>query len=123
MPRVLIVEDELTLNHCLQDFFRLKGCTTLSAYSGEEAVERLKTQAVDAIILDVVLPGLSGIEVLRQAKIHVPHAKIIVVTAVDDREVFETIQRCGVDAVISKPFDFSDPAWSHVFAQLPTAPA
>ena len=117
MQRMLIVEDELALNTCLQEFFRLKGFSIQSAFSGEEAVERLTDGPVDVILLDVLLPGLTGIEVLRWAKEHYPEVKVIMVTAVDDEGVQETARRYGADAVISKPFDFSDSTWFRVLAQ------
>ena len=117
MQRMLIVEDELALNNCLQEFFRLKGFSVTSAFSGEEAVERLEEGPVDVILLDVLLPGLTGIEVLRWAKERYPEVKAIVVTAVDDEKVQETARRYGADAVISKPFDFSDSTWFRVLAQ------
>jgi DNA-binding response OmpR family regulator len=114
---MLIVEDELPLSNCLQDFFRLKGFSVASAFSGEEAVERLSEGGVDVLLLDILLPGLTGLEVLRLAKERYPKVKVIVVTAVDDEGVQDTARRCGADAVISKPFDFSDSTWSRVLAQ------
>ena len=117
MPRMLIVEDEVALNHCLQEFFTEKGFSVVGVFSGEEAVERLNEGEVDLIILDVLLPGLTGLEVLKHAKTSHPQARVIVVTAVDDKDVHKTARRYGADAVISKPFDFSDSTWSCVFAQ------
>ena len=117
MPRMLIVEDELALNNCLQEFFKLKGFDVRCAFSAEEALERLADGPVDVILLDVLLPGQTGIEVLRQVKERSPRVKVIMVTAVDDDAVQETARRYGADAVISKPFDFSDATWSRVFAQ------
>lgn len=117
MPRMLIVEDEVALNHCLQGFFTEKGFSVVGAFSGEEAIERLNEGPIDVMLLDVLLPGLTGLEVLRRAKEGHPHVRVIVVTAVDEEDVHETARRYGADAVISKPFDFSDATWSRVFAQ------
>ena len=117
MPRMLIVEDELALNTCLQEFFTLKGFEVRCAFSAEEALEQLEKEPVDVILLDVLLPGQTGIEVPRQVKEQSPRVKVIMVTAVDDAAVQDTARRYGADAVISKPFDFSDATWSRVFAQ------
>ena len=115
--RIMIVDDEPDICDCLEQFFRSRGFAVQSAFSGEEAVERLNEGEVDCIILDVLLPGLTGLEVLKHAKALHPQVRVIVVTAVDDEGVQETARRYGADAVISKPFDFSDSTWSRVFAQ------
>lgn len=112
MRRMLIVDDERDICDCLQEFFSARGFAVVSAFSGEEALERLGTQNADVILLDVLLPGLSGIEVLKRAKELSPHVRVIMVTAIDREEVRRQATRYGAEAYITKPFDFADPAWS-----------
>ncbi len=112
MRRMLIVDDERDICDLLQEFFSARGFAVVSAFSGEEALERLCGQTADVILLDVLLPGLSGLEVLRRAKQLYPHARVVMVTAIDQEEVRTQATRYGAEAYITKPFDFADPAWS-----------
>lgn len=117
MRRMLIVEDALDISHLLQEFFSAKGFHVTSAFSGEEAVAKLQDSCADIILLDILLPGLSGLEVLRHVKAICPETRVVIVTAVDQSEVKETAFKYGADGYITKPFDFSENTWSPVFAQ------
>ena len=116
MRRMLIVEDERDICDCLQQFFSARGFSVLSAFSGEEALEQLQEHDADVILLDILLPGLSGIEVLRRAKELHPRARIIMVTALDQEDLRNQAHRYGAAAYVTKPFDFSLETWSAVFA-------
>ena len=125
MRRMLIVEDERDICECLQDFFSAKGFSVLSAFSGEEALKRLERDPADIVLLDLILPGLSGIEVLRRVKELHPKVRVVVVTSVDQDDVRSQAHRYGAAAYITKPFDFSDHTWSPVFTApsvLPESP-
>ena len=114
--QMLIVEDERDICECLQQFFSERGFAVVSAFSGEEALELLKEQPVDVILLDLLLPGLSGIEVLRRAKQLHPQARVVIVTALDQIDLRNQAHRYGAADYITKPFNFSPSTWSAVFA-------
>ncbi len=116
MRRMLIVEDEEGICDCLEQFFSGRGFSVVSAFSGEEAVERLRASPADVILIDIMLPGISGIEVLKRVKELRPEARVVMVTARDEAEVREAARQYGADAYITKPFNFSDATWSPVFA-------
>jgi DNA-binding response OmpR family regulator len=116
MRRMLIVEDEQDLCECLQEFFTMRGFSVVSAFSGEEALDQLKENPPDVILLDIILPGLSGIEVLRRVKQLHPRARVIMVTALDQEELRQQAHLYGAAAYITKPFDFSDATWFPVFS-------
>jgi len=116
MRRMLIVEDERDICKCLADFFSMRGFQVCSAFSGEEAIERLQQEAVDVVLLDILLPGLSGIEVLKRVKQLQPRARVIVVTAFDEEDLRWQALRYGACAYVTKPFDFSQTTWSAVFS-------
>ena len=113
---MLIVEDEPDLRECLTDFFIGRGFSVDKAFSGEEALQSLEAQAADVILLDILLPGMSGMEVLRRAKALHPKARFIMVTAVDQADVRARAERLGAAAYITKPFDFTDATWFPVFS-------
>ena len=121
MRRMLIVEDERDLSDCLKEFFTMKGFSVESVFSGEEAVERLKQQAIDVVLLDVMLPGVSGLEVLRRIKAIRPEARVVIMTGIDQQDIREEAQHCGACGYITKPFDFSDATWFPVFSDTPTS--
>ena len=116
MRRMLIVEDERDVCECLAEFFAMKGFSVVSAFSGEEALEQLNAQPVDVILLDILLPGISGLEVLRRAKAKHPSAKVVMVTSLDQLDLRQEAHRCGAAAYVTKPFDFSPTTWSVVFS-------
>ena len=114
MPRMLIVEDERDIAELLKEYFEMKGFSVSSTFSGEEAMERLNQSEVDVILLDILLPGVSGLEVLRHAKVRHPNATVVMVTSLDQMEIRQEAHSCGAAAYITKPFDFSPATWSVV---------
>ncbi|MBI2093424.1 MAG: response regulator [Candidatus Omnitrophica bacterium] len=113
--KMLIVDDEQDICACMRDFFQTKGFKVICAYSGEEALARLAEQEVDVLLLDILLPGVSGIEVLRCVKESFPRVRIVMVTSVDREDVRAQAHQYGAAAFITKPFDFSNTTWSQVF--------
>jgi len=114
MRQMLIVEDELDVCDCLEAFFQARGFAVVAAFSGEEALARLEESVPDVILLDILLPGLSGIEVLKHAKTRYPHTRVVMVTALDREDLRYEAQHYGAAAYITKPFDFSEETWSAV---------
>ena len=112
MKQMLIVEDERDICDCLEQFFSAKGFAVASAFSAEEALERLKAAAPDVILLDILLPGLSGIELLKRAKALHPSARVIMVTALDQDDLRREAYFLGAAGYVTKPFNFSDRTWS-----------
>ena len=118
MRQMLIVEDEPDLRECLKDFFGAKGFAVTGVSSGDEAVEWLAQHAPDALLLDVNVPGLSGLEVLKTARRLYPDAKIVMVSGVERAETKGLARQYGAIAYITKPFDFSDATWGPILEKL-----
>ncbi|MBI2104038.1 MAG: response regulator [Candidatus Omnitrophica bacterium] len=113
MRQMLIVEDERDICDCLEQFFSAKGFAVASAFSAEEALERLQAgTSPDVILLDILLPGLSGLELLKRVRALHPTARIIMVTALDRDELRREAYFLGAAGYVTKPFDFSDHTWS-----------
>jgi DNA-binding response OmpR family regulator len=102
--RILIVEDEADVLMGLEDLLRAKGHEVLSATTGPEGLTKAVAAAPDLILLDVMLPGLSGFEVLRKLRAAGHVTPVILLTArgaeVDKVLGFEL----GVDDYVTKPF-------------------
>jgi DNA-binding response OmpR family regulator len=79
--RILIVDDERTTRLSLSEIFTLRGASTAAAADGNEALEQIQHGAFDLIILDVKMPGISGLQVLEYVQQHAPGTVCILLTA------------------------------------------
>lgn len=103
MAKILIVEDELNLNQILQDYLHHFGYQTVSAVTGAEALSFWKEEKPDLILLDLNLPDMDGLEIMREIR-RIDTIPIVIVTA-RDAEIERLIGlELGSDDYISKPF-------------------
>jgi DNA-binding response OmpR family regulator len=106
-PRILIVDDDPVILRLLQINFRLEGYEVDTATRGEEALERVRSNRPEIVVLDVMMPGIDGWEVLRRLK-ETPAAKHIPVIFLSARAQDEDRRQgyaLGVDEYVTKPFD------------------
>ncbi len=106
--RVLIVDDEEDNREVLARRFRLRGFETLTADSGERALELLHSDDVDLVVLDVMMPGLSGLDVLDTMRKdrHTSTLPVIMATAkTDSNDIVDALER-GANDYVTKPIDF-----------------
>ena len=102
-PVVLLVDDEDTIRHFLKRTLRDEGYEALTAASGGEALEILKNEIPDLILLDLKLPDINGIEVLQHAKEIIPAVCVIMLTAFGDIETAVSAIKKGAFDFVSKP--------------------
>ena len=102
---VLIVEDDSEINRMLTELLQSRGYVTESAYSGTEAWLRLEKETPRAVILDLMLPGMPGEELLGKIKALQPDISVIVTSAKDAVHTRVELLRAGADDYIVKPFD------------------
>jgi len=104
---VLIVDDEFSGRQTLESVLEGDGYNLEMAESGMEALEKIKTVQPDVILLDVMMPGMTGFEVCQRIRNdpEVAEIPIIVLTALDDRESLLTALKAGADDFVTKPFD------------------
>ncbi len=105
MPRVLIVDDEPDAVELLQEFLSAKGYDTLTASNGEDALHLVKTERPHLILLDVRMPKMNGLEVLRQVRQIDQEVGVIIVTAVNEEETGRQALKLGAFDYIVKPLD------------------
>jgi len=103
MEKILIIEDDLTVLNFEQKELSHEGYTTITATDGRKGLELFEKEKPDFIILDIMLPELNGIEVLRRIR-KVSQVPVILVTA--KGEVYDKVNglSTGADDYISKPF-------------------
>jgi DNA-binding NtrC family response regulator len=107
MPKdvILLVEDDTMLNWSLQEDLTQQGYKVISAQTGEQALEKIREEIPDLILLDIMLPGIDGIEVLRRMGDLTKEVVVIVLTASDVVQTAVEAMKLGAYDYISKPFD------------------
>ncbi len=104
-PSVLIVDDEQVVCDLLYDELSERGYLCTTVLSGDDALAKLDTQEFDAVLLDIRLPGMSGMEVLREIWLNHPDTATIMITAVNDVNTAVEAMKLGASDYIVKPFD------------------
>lgn len=105
--RILVVDDEATMRRLLEKLLRLEGYEVVLASTGEQALSEVFARGADTVLLDLRMPGMSGLEVCRQIRTHprTQHTPVVFITAVNDRELRRQGMEAGADDFLSKPFD------------------
>jgi DNA-binding response OmpR family regulator len=106
MARVLVVDDEPDAVELLQEFLTTKGYEVVTASNGEEALRKVKEERPHLMLLDVRLPGMNGMEVLRRVREFDQEVGIIMVTAVNEEETGREALKLGAFDYIVKPLNF-----------------
>jgi CheY-like chemotaxis protein len=105
---ILVVEDDLGIHEVLAEVLRDEGYSTLSAYDGSQALQLAREKAVDLILLDLAIPGLPGVDVIRALRADELTATTpIVVTSGFEGRLSPEDQRL-VQGVLPKPFSLDD---------------
>jgi DNA-binding NtrC family response regulator len=104
---ILIVEDELSVRESLRMILKTK-YEVHTAADGNEALERLQKDKIDLVTLDLKMPGLSGIDVLREIKRRNADIEVVVVSAYGNPQNLREANRYGAGDFITKPFNAPD---------------
>ena len=103
MPKILIIDDEQKICDILTRYFAFKGYETRAVSRGEEGLALAKVYQPDVVLLDLLMPGLNGVETLKQLKQLQPTPRVIMVSAADHHEVAQGALKLGADAFVCKP--------------------
>ena len=102
---VLIVDDEVALANTLAQRLQMRDLKVGTAYDGAEALSRLKVDRPDVIVLDLRMPGMHGMEVLREIKKACPEIQVIVLTGHGSDKDEEEVKKLGGFDFLNKPAD------------------
>ena len=106
MPaKLLIIDDENGILEEVKSFFEEEGFQVFIADNGEEGIRLLKREKPDVALVDMKLPDMSGLLVLKIAKESSPLTKIIVNTGYVDQAIIDQAEELGRDVFLQKPFD------------------
>ena len=104
MAKLLVVDDEIAVVDILKHFFAKQGYQVFIATKGEEALAIIEREHPHLMLLDVKMPGLSGIEVLRQVRARGDEVKVVMVSAAHDEATMQEAKRLGAIDYVVKPF-------------------
>ena len=103
--RILVVEDEINIRGALVTLLEKKQYHARGAGTGEEALEQLEAARTDLVLTDLKMPGMGGMEFLRQLKQKWPDTEVLVMTAFGSIDTAVEAMRCGAYDYITKPID------------------
>ncbi len=107
-PRVLIVDDEPAFAHGLAERLEVRGYDVSTSLSGEDAVDKVAHYLFDVVILDVALPGMGGMEVLKEIKRLKPLTEVIMLTGHATVETAIQGMKSGAYDYLTKPYELDD---------------
>ncbi len=105
---ILVVDDEASQRELLGGFVQSLGIEVREAASGEEALESMEHQPPDMMLLDVRLPGMSGVEVLAETRKRHPALRVLLITAHADLRQAVAALKSGADDYLAKPVDLDE---------------
>lgn len=105
---ILIVEDDNDISHMLKELLQQSGYATAQAFSGTEALFYIEKELPAALILDLMLPGMNGEELLLKIKQDHPEVAVLIASAKEDIRTRVSLLRAGADDYIVKPFDVEE---------------
>jgi DNA-binding response OmpR family regulator len=110
MPRLLIVDDEEDVREFAANFFRRRKIDVITASSGEEALDIVKQQKSDLVLLDIRMSGIDGIETLKCIKELDKNAKVIMITGrrPEEEASFNKCRELGAIDYIHKPLELDE---------------
>ena len=104
-PDILLVDDEVNFLNALSQRFEARGFKADAVTSGEEALEKVKGKNYNIVILDLVMPGMGGIEVLKNIKKNYPDLPVIILTGQGTTEKAVEAMKEGAMDYMEKPAD------------------
>jgi len=105
---ILVVDDEEYMLSLLREVIRTLGFHPVTATNGLQALNKLSTQAIDLVITDINMPGMSGIELLKKVKRQLPRIPVVLITGYGKERAAEAAREFRADGFIGKPFHIEE---------------
>jgi DNA-binding NtrC family response regulator len=108
MARILVIDDEEVIRMLVCEILETAGHTVVSASDAESAIELFESGRFDAVVSDVIMPSLSGFELLARLRARASAPPVLLITGAGTTENVDEAHRLGAAAVITKPFAHAD---------------
>lgn len=105
MKKIMVVDDEETISELLQAFLEGQGFEVVVAGDAEAALAKINREKPDIVMLDILMPGLNGIQCLQKIKEIKPETIVIIMSGLQDEEIAKEAITYGAYDYITKPFD------------------
>ena len=106
MKKILVVDDEIAIRNLLKEFLNRKGYDVYTASDGRAAIAEVKEIGPHIVLLDIMMPGMGGIDTLKEIRRIDPKVGVIMVTAISDQQLGKRAMELGAFDYITKPLDF-----------------
>ncbi|ABO68671.1 response regulator [Geobacillus thermodenitrificans] len=106
--KILIVDDQYGIRILLNEVFQRERYVTYQAANGMQALEIVRKHHPDLVLLDMKIPGMDGIEILKRLKDIDPDIKVIIMTAYGELDMIQETKELGALMHFAKPFDIDD---------------
>lgn len=106
--KILIVDDQFGIRILLNEVFQKEGYQTFQAANGIQALDILKEHQPDLVLLDMKIPGMDGVEILKRMKVIDPEIRVIIMTAYGELDMIQEAKSLGALTHFAKPFDIDD---------------
>lgn len=103
--KILIVDDDEALLKTFSFIISHEGYECIISHSGDEAIAKVKSEDVDFVFLDFLLPGTDGVEIFKEIKTIKPNLPVVIMTGYVEKEVTQNIKDSGSFGILYKPFD------------------
>lgn len=106
--KILIVDDQYGIRVLLDEVFRKEGYQTYQAANGKQALALADEKKPDLVILDMKIPGMDGLEILKRIKILDKSIQVIMITAYGELDLIQEAMQLGALTHFTKPFDIDE---------------
>ena len=104
--KILIIDDSATNVFLLQTLLEEEGYSVMFAYNGKEAIKYIDKEKFDLLLLDIMMPGVDGYDILEKLSTEQKGTPVIMVTAKDDRDSEKKAKDMGASDYVTKPVNF-----------------
>ncbi len=108
LGRVLVVDDEESIRNILQRILKEAGYDAVTAANGQEALDKVSQLTPEVVVLDIKMPGMSGMEVLQRIAANWPDVCVVMASALGDAQIAVEAMKLGAYDYITKPFSRAD---------------
>ncbi len=108
MIKFLIVDDEQDVVDNVSELFTLRNYAVVTATSGKKALELVEKEKPNIIILDIRMPDINGIDVLKEVKKNYPKIRVIMLTGIEDEATKNMAMALGASGYFTKPYSYAE---------------